>query len=583
MPVLRIKAQIRNLAVMLFLAVICPFPIVAANDTIRIANPGETMDTTERTIPLMSETDSARNLRLLKNAAQSKEMAAGYPIVPYKDTLFYICTGYGTATPEERGGVISRRIDKLYQEFQIKTDSLVLHDNIQSVEVLYKDRIILSVTDLDALWFGESKMTIAKRYKEILVNDIKVYKKGRSFLFIFKQLGFAFLVILLQVILIRGINLFFRGKVNKFLLSKRGIWFKGIKIKNYEIVDQDREMVGIVFISKLIRWAAIILLLYISVPVLFSIFPPTQRIAETLFGYILNPLKKIGGSILNYIPEMITIIVIVIITMYLLKFIKYLSSEVQNEKLKIPGFFPDWSKPTYNIIKVLVLAFMFIVIFPYLPGSDSPVFKGVSVFLGIVFSLGSSSIIGNIMAGLVITYMRPFQIGDRIKIGDILGDVTEKTPFVTRLRTPKKEFITIPNSSILASSVVNYSTSKREDGIILHTSVTIGYDVPWRQVHQLLIDAALKTNHIKTEPLPFVLQTSLDDFYVTYQLNAHSNEPTRQPAIYSELHQNIQDGFNEAGVEILSPHYRSARDGNPMAIPMEYWPKDYKPGGFQDR
>jgi small-conductance mechanosensitive channel len=581
MPKFRTKAQLRNLTVLLLLALICPFPKVVANDTTQIANPGETMDTTVRTIPLARETDSARNLRLLNNAAQSKERATGYPIVPHRDTIFYIYTGYGSATPEERGEVISKRLDRLYQEFQIRTDSLVLQDNIQSVDVLYKDRVVVSVTDLDALWFGESKMTMAKRYKENIVNDIKAYKKGRSILFILKQLGLAFLVILMQVVIIRGLNFLFRGKINRFLLSKRGIWFKGIKIKNYEIVDQDREIIGIVFISKLIRWALIILLLYISIPILFSIFPPTQRIAETLFGYILTPLKKIGGSILNYIPELITIIVIVIITRYLLKFIKYLASEVQNERLKIPGFFPDWTKPTYNIIKVLILAFMFIVIFPYLPGSDSPVFKGVSVFLGIVFSLGSSSIIGNIMAGLVITYMRPFQIGDRIKIGDILGDVTEKTPFVTRLRTPKKEFITIPNSSILASSVVNYSTSKREDGIILHTSVTIGYDAPWRQVHQLLIEAALKTKYIKSEPLPFVLQTSLDDFYVHYQLNAHSNEPTRQPAIYSELHQNIQDGFNEAGVEILSPHYRSARDGNPMAIPLEYWPKDYKPGGFK--
>jgi len=224
---------------------------------------------------------------------------------------------------------------------------------------------------------------------------------------------------------------------------------------------------------------------------------------------------------------------------------------------------------------------MFIVIFPYLPGSESPVFQGVSVFLGIIFSLGSSSVISNMVAGLVMTYMRPFQIGDRIKIGDIIGYVIEKTPFVTRIKTPKQEYITVPNSNILSGNVVNYSTSKENDGIILHTTVTIGYDVPWRQVHEELIKAAIKTRDINSEPKPFVLQTSLDDFYVSYQLNAFSDDPNEQPRIYSELHQNIQDGFNESGIEILSPHYRAARDGNMVTIPASYLPKDYKVPSFR--
>ena len=300
-----------------------------------------------------------------------------------------------------------------------------------------------------------------------------------------------------------------------------------------------------------------------------------------MFGYILSPVKKILLAFINYIPELMTIVVLVVITRYILKFLKYLLKEIEDEKLKIPGFFPDWAKPTYNLIKIFVLAFMFVVIFPYLPVSNSEVFKGVSVFLGIVFSLGSSSVVGNMVAGLVITYMRPFKIGDRIKIGEVVGDVVEKTPFVTRLKTPKKEFITIPNSNILASNVVNYSTSKMDEGIILHTTVTIGYDVPWRKVHELLIRAAEKTQYIGTKNKPFVLQTSLDDFYVSYQLNATTNEPNMQPAIYSELHQNIQDAFNEAGIEIMSPHYRAARDGNTIAVPPEYLSDDYRSPSFR--
>jgi small-conductance mechanosensitive channel len=533
----------------------------------------------EQELEALKANDSLRKREMVYEVGNLMEASTGVPVVPHKDTLFYIYTGYGSASPQERAEVIAKRLEKLYQEYLVKTDSLYLENNIQSVDILYRGRIVLSITEMDEVFIGEDRQEIARQYMELITGDIATFNHDRNILFKLKQVGFALLIILFQVAAIRGINILFKGRIHRYLLNKRGKWFSGVKIRNYELIDQDRQTTAVLFLLKVVRYAIILLLLYLSLPLLFSIFPPTRRIGEALFGYILTPVKKIGTSLIQYIPELITIIVIVFITRYLLKFIKYLSREVESGKLNIPGFFPDWARPTYNIVRVLIMAFMFVVIFPYLPGSDSPVFKGVSVFLGIVFSLGSSSVIGNMVAGLVITYMRPFKIGDRIKIGEILGDVTEKTPFVTRLRTPKKEIITIPNSSILASSVVNFSTSAGQDGIILFTSVTIGYDAPWRQVHQLLIDAAMKTAQIDHDPVPFVLQTSLDDFYVTYQLNAHTHQPDRQPAIYSELHQHIQDGFNEAGVEIMSPHFRSTRDGNAMAIPSEYRPQEQKNSG----
>jgi small-conductance mechanosensitive channel len=223
---------------------------------------------------------------------------------------------------------------------------------------------------------------------------------------------------------------------------------------------------------------------------------------------------------------------------------------------------------------------MFVLVFPYLPGSDSNVFRGVSVFIGVLFSLGSSSAIANMVAGLVITYMRPFKIGDRIKIGDIIGDVMEKNLLVTRIKTPKNEEITIPNSSILSGNTTNYSSLARTEGLIIHTIVTIGYDVPWKQIHQALIDAALRTEKLLKEPHPFVLQTGLEDFYVSYQINAYTKESKMLAHIYSELHQNIQDCCFEKGIEILSPHYRAARDGNMTTIPQSYLPNDYKTPSF---
>ncbi|MNV64585.1 Miniconductance mechanosensitive channel MscM precursor [compost metagenome] len=227
-------------------------------------------------------------------------------------------------------------------------------------------------------------------------------------------------------------------------------------------------------------------------------------------------------------------------------------------------------------------AFMLVIIFPYLPGSDSPIFKGVSVFVGVLFSLGSSNAIANMVAGLVITYMRPFKIGDYIKIGDVSGEVIEKTALVTRIRTPKFEDITIPNATVLSSTSTNYSanTKSSTNGLLIHTTVTIGYDVPWKDIQVALIDAALKTDLTEKEPKPFVLQTSLDDFYVSYQINVYTKEPTKQPRIYSSLHQNIQDSFNAAGIEIMSPHYSALREGNMTTIPPNYLKEDYESPAF---
>jgi small-conductance mechanosensitive channel len=320
-------------------------------------------------------------------------------------------------------------------------------------------------------------------------------------------------------------------------------------------------------VAEVAKWIIIILIISSSLPFLFSIFPWTRGIANTLFGYIFNPAKKIGLSIWKYLPNIITIALIWVLFHYTLKLYRFLKTEIESGNLKITGFYPEWANPTFQIVRVLHYAFLFIIIFPYLPGSNSPVFKGVSVFLGFLFTFGSAGSLSNIMAGIVITYMRQFTLGDRVKIGDVTGDVVEKSLLVTRIKTVKNEIISIPNSTIMSNHTINYSAEAATKGLILHTTVTIGYDTPWRLMHQTLIKAAKKTEHILSEPEPFVLQTSLDDFYVSYELNAYTREANRQRRIYSLLHQNIQDCCAEAGIEIMSPHYRSHRDGNQSTIP----------------
>ena len=297
--------------------------------------------------------------------------------------------------------------------------------------------------------------------------------------------------------------------------------------------------------------------LFLTLPIVFSLFPQTRHLAMTLFDHILTPLKNIGIGTIRFIPNLITIIIIIVITRYVLKLLKFFAAQITNGKLVIPGFYEDWAAPTYRILQVLLIAFTIALVYPYLPGSDSRVFQGVSVFVGIIFSLGSSSAIGNLVAGLVITYMRPFKIGDRVKINESTGFIIEKTLMVVRLKTHKNEYVTFPNLMILNSGIINYNTSSDEDeeGLILNTEITIGYATPWQTVHDILINAALATDYVQKKPKPFVLQMGLDDFYARYQINCYTKEVKSIPAIYAQLFEKIQNGFSEAGLDLTSPHF----------------------------
>ena len=371
------------------------------------------------------------------------------------------------------------------------------------------------------------------------------------------------------------------GTLIKKIEEWKGGAIKPIKLKTVEVLSEERIAEILEGGFKIFKLFFLAILGYFYITTLFSFFSFTQTWAGTLFGYVVNPLWNVFTAFIRYLPNLFFILVIGYVTRYVIKFIKLIFVEIGKGTLTLPGFYKEWADPTYKIVRFLVLAFAGIMIFPYLPGSDSPIFQGISVFLGILFSLGSTSAIANIVAGVVLTYMRPFNIGDRVKIADTMGDVIEKTLLVTRIRTIKNVDITIPNAMVLGSHIINFSSSAKERGLILHTSVTIGYDAPWKKVHELLIAAAEATQNILNQPKPFVFQTSLDDFYVSYELNAYTDQPNSMAKIYSELHQNIQDKFNEGGVEIMSPHYTSMRDGNQTAVPDNYLPKSYQAPAFR--
>lgn len=495
------------------------------------------------------------------------------PVVPFNDTIFHIYTRIGSYTPAERAAKVTQKIKDLNDDFTFHPDSLLVIPMENVMDISYGENIIMSITPTDTKYFNLSQEEIAYFYRDAIADSIRQYREDTGIWNILKQVGLVLLIVIVLYFLLKYLLRFFR-LISQKVMAQKGKLIKGISIKSYNILDEEKATNVVLFIVKIIKYLAIILLFYLALPVIFSIFPETRDVASKLIGYVTSPLIKIWKSILKHIPNIITIIVIVILFRYLIKGIKYFANEIEIGRLKINGFYPDWAMPTYNIVRTLLYAFMFIIIFPYLPGSDSKIFQGVSVFIGVIISLGSTSLIGNVVSGLVLTYMRPFMVGDFIKIGDITGTIVEKTPFVTRIRTPKNENITIPNSNIMSVYTVNYTTSTRKNGLIVYISVGVGYDIPWQQVHQLLIEAALKTEHILKKPEPFVLQRAFNDFYVEYQLNAYTKEDKKLSRIYSDLHAHVQDVFNEARIELLSPHYHAQRDGNEITIPKEYQSKN---------
>jgi len=518
--------------------------------------------------------DKKAHIESLRNTAK------GYPVIgAMKDTLFLIYSKIGASTPKERAINISRKIEKLYEDDFLKADSILVMKSENTFDIIYGEIIIMSISENDAIWYGKGMPELAQSFKETIKNSIVEAKNENSWLKLIARIGLVLLVIGIAWAMIWLIGKGY-SKLLLFINSKKDKWLKNLSYKDYTFLTAEQELQVVLFLVKIFRWFVYAVLLYITLPIIFSIFPFSRDWADALFHLIWSPFKGVLIAIWEYLPNLFSILVIYFVMKYVIRFVRYIFHEIEAEKLKLSGFHADWAMPTYSILKFLLYAFMFVLIFPYLPGSDSNIFKGVSVFIGVLFSLGSSSAIANMVAGLVITYMRPFKIGDRIKIGDVTGDVVEKTLLVTRIRTIKNEVITIPNSSVLIGNTTNYSSEAIEKGLIIHTTVTIGYDVPWKDMHQALIDAALRTNLILDEPKPFVLQTSLEDFYVSYQINAYTREAGKQALIYSNLHQNIQDVCNERGIEILSPHYRAARDGNMTTIPADYLPNDYKSPSF---
>ena len=502
---------------------------------------------------------------LLLPSEQTIETA---PVIIDDMTLFSV-RGIQAFPAEVRAAAIADRIRKIASDRSIPAASVTIAEAKYSTDIVAGEVKLVSIYDADAAVDRISRQVIARVYLAKIRSSVEKYRSDRSPESLARGAGYA-LVVTIGLIVV----LFVLGKMYRRLYSLLESRYKSrvhaLHIQSLEFVRAERIWTALTGVLRVIRFILLLIIFYACLHLVLGFFPWTRLFAAHLLDYVMKPVLMIGKGLLKNLPNLLFIAVLIILTRYFLKLLKLFFAGIEHKALTISGFDPDWAKPTYKIVRLLVVVFAVIVAYPYIPGSESPAFKGISLFIGVVFSLGSSSAISNIIAGYMMTYRRAFKIGDRVKIDEYTGDVTEIRLQVTHLRTIKNEEVIVPNSTILSGHIVNYSSFAREHGLILHTTVGIGYEVPWRQVQAMLKLAAERTPGLLREPQPFVLQKSLGDFSVTYELNVYVDDPHGMATMYSELHKNVLDAFNEYGIQIMTPAYEGDPD-QPKVVSKDKW------------
>ena len=474
-----------------------------------------------------------------QGSPKEEETSPGQVVIEDHGPILTVYESVGGRTPEQRATAIEQRIIALAREGTSVSVQLARHEGW--TEIVIGGQLIMAVTDADAKFAGKPRDQLAAEYADNIARTIPIYRQEHSWRMILQgliQTIFATIILASVVWLLRRVRSILGGRIENRIhtsvrLEQKSAWHLAV------------AYLGPVSLAlgAIVHWLFVLSLLEAYLTIVLGFFSSTREISHTASAWVFTQLESLTVGARFAASTLIG----------------------QIEKL----------------IRILILILACIIAFPYLPGAKSPAFQGISIFLGVLLSLGSSSAVANAIAGVILTYMRSFLVGDWVQIGETTGEVTDKNLLVTRVLTPKAEIITIPNATVMSGTVKNYSIEAKKSGVIFHTAVTIGYDAPWKTVHQLLIKAAFATEHVLQQPQPFVLQNKLDDFYVCYELNAYSDSPAQMLTIYSDLHQNIQDTFNEAGVEICSPHFSSLRDGNVIAIPHRYVAPDYQPPSFR--
>ncbi|HEU4891793.1 MAG TPA: mechanosensitive ion channel family protein [Vicinamibacterales bacterium] len=502
------------------------------------------------------------------------------PVLVGGETILWITTGAGPYTPQFRADRIGQRLHDAIRDRSLPDPTVTVTENESSSELRAGSRLLMVVTPQDARNLGAARAAVAQQYARELERAIRSERLRYAPATLIRSGVYsllATLMLLAAVWLIRRLAGAVQQGATRFRETRAG----ALRLQQAELVSADRVGRAIDRAIGITRLVLVVLACDLYLTYVLGLFPWTRPLSATLLGYVVSPIRVAAGAVIRYLPNLLFVVVIATFIYWAIRLVGLLFQLIQQGRIAFANFPAEWAAPTNKIVRVLLIAFGLVVAFPYLPASDSPAFAGVSVFMGVLVSLASSSALSNMIAGIVLTYTGAFRLGDRVKVGDAFGDIIEASLLATRVRTIKNEDITIPNSIVLGSSVINYSREAGGRRLILHTSVTIGYDAPWRRVHELLIAAARATPGVLTEPPPFVWQTALNDFYVTYEINACTGSPRDMVDIYAALHSRIQDAFYAAGVEIMSPHFTAIRDGNTIAIPEPSRAPGYRASVFR--
>ena len=490
------------------------------------------------------------------------------PVIIDGYTLFSV-RGVSSFPAEERAKSIRARIEEVAKDNSIPANSIYIVHTESSENLYAQNKPLLSIFDFDSEYEGVGREVLAIGIQKRITKAIYSYRYERKSETLLNRTFYAIGATLLTLVLLFLI-FWLMKKFNLILESKLKTKLENLESRSYQLVKSHQLWLSLYGLIKGLKFLVVLIIIFIYIQYVLGLYPWTRFVSISLIDFFITPLSVVGTALLNFIPNLAFLIVIFFVAKYILKLVKIFFDGVGRGIITLSGFDADWALPTFKIVRVLLIAFTVIIAYPYIPGSESDAFKGVSLFIGVLFSLGSTSIVGNLIAGYSMTYRRTFKVGDLVKIDDHFGQVMESKLFATRLRTPKNEEVIVPNSIVLNTHVINYSTLASNRGLILHTTVGIGYETPWRQVEGILKLAAERTEGILKDPPPFVLQKQLGDFAVNYELNVYCNDPINIMMHYTALHQNVLDVFNENNVQIMTPAYEGDPP-EPKVVPKDQW------------
>jgi small-conductance mechanosensitive channel len=483
-------------------------------------------------------------------------------------TLFAV-RGTSSRPAAVRAESIVRRIRDAAADPAVAPESLVIVPEPIGLGIRAGNRLLMYVTQLDAQVESATPAPLAEMHRLQIVDAIVRYRAERTPERLLRNAGIALLATAIAIGLAYLFSLLVR-RIDAAIERRYRARIESLSEKLGDAMRVGPMLRAMQASARTLRVVGFLVLAVLWFDVVLGQFPWTRWLSDDIAQLILDPLAIIALGIANYVPSLLFLVVLAIVTRFGLRMLRLYFDAVERGRTRLLNFEPEWALPTYKIVRALVLGVALVMAYPYLPGSGSEALRGLSVFAGLLISLGASSSVANLIAGYLTTFGRVFRVGDLIEVGDVMGKVTQVRLLTTRVRTIRNEEITIPNSTVMSSSIKNYSALSRERGLVLQTEVGIGYEVPWRQVHAMLLEAARRTPGLLADPPPFVWQTKLGDFAVTYQLNVSKPDAEGLKAAYSGLHQNILDVFNEHGVQIMTPAYEGDPEA-PKVVPKEQW------------